>query len=330
MLPYLASYMRNRTDPGVSIDELMWVPTFQGAFPFAMVIGGFLSAKVGPRTAAFLGCVIMNGGVLLSGFTIKLSFTSFMLTYGVMFGLGQGIAYVVALSSVINWIPESIQVTENQKPKIKRWLSDSIAIHPITTDPVIVKPTTVEPVVLKSITVDAGGKWDIEKEEVKLSKLKDFDVVKKRTTFANTFIEDDMLVTIAFSVGTVANSISRIGWGYLADKFSFQFALTVASFSAAILLSTMPFVKFGGKFLYFFWLILMFISIAANQSLFIAAVVKSFGPKQKSMCYGFLILSTTISGVLLSTVCQTMLSTIGYTWMFISGAVFAFFGQFPV
>ena len=30
------------------------------------------------------------------------------MTYGVMFGFGQGIAYVVAVSSVINWAPDSV------------------------------------------------------------------------------------------------------------------------------------------------------------------------------------------------------------------------------
>ena len=152
-------------------------------------------------------------------------------------------------------------------------------------------------------------------------------------------------MALAFSVGTVANAISRIGWGILADRFSFQFALTLASTSATILLSTMPYVKLGGKFLYFFWLVFMFICIAANQSLFIIAVVKSFGPKHKAVNYGFLILSTvsllrklfklssdfqTISGILLSTVCQSLLSEIGYTWMFTSGAIFSFFGNFLV
>ena len=60
MLPYLASYMRNRTDPEISIEDLMWIPTFQGCFPFAMVIGGFISSKIGPKAATFFGCAIMK------------------------------------------------------------------------------------------------------------------------------------------------------------------------------------------------------------------------------------------------------------------------------
>jgi hypothetical protein len=32
---------------------------FKGCFPFAMVIGGFLAKRVGPRMAAAIGCYTM-------------------------------------------------------------------------------------------------------------------------------------------------------------------------------------------------------------------------------------------------------------------------------
>ena len=117
--------MRNRTNPAIVIDHLMWIPTCQGCFPFAMIIGGFLCSKVGPRLGAFMGCALMSlvfyqlfsslpifplfrSGVFLSAFTIKSSLILFMLTYGVMFGLGQGVAYVIVVSSVINWAPSRV------------------------------------------------------------------------------------------------------------------------------------------------------------------------------------------------------------------------------
>lgn len=31
-----------------------------------------------------------------------------MLTYGVMFGLGQGVGYVIVVSTVINWAPKQV------------------------------------------------------------------------------------------------------------------------------------------------------------------------------------------------------------------------------
>lgn len=59
MLPYLGSYLRNHTNPSIKNEHLMWIPTFQGCFPFAMIIGGALSMRLGPRMAAAVGCYTM-------------------------------------------------------------------------------------------------------------------------------------------------------------------------------------------------------------------------------------------------------------------------------
>ncbi|VDM97026.1 unnamed protein product [Thelazia callipaeda] len=108
MLPYIASYMKNYTDSSVNHEILIWIPTFQSCFPFAMVIGGLLSSKLGLRFATSLGCFIMASGVFLSYWTIQISFLAFLITYGMMFGLGQGIAYVLTISCVINWAPKHV------------------------------------------------------------------------------------------------------------------------------------------------------------------------------------------------------------------------------
>ncbi|EJW72605.1 hypothetical protein WUBG_16488 [Wuchereria bancrofti] len=73
-----------------------------------MIIGGFIDAKFGLRFSASLGCIIMTTGVFLSYWTIRRSFIAFLVTYGIMFGFGQGIAYVLTVSCVINWAPKHI------------------------------------------------------------------------------------------------------------------------------------------------------------------------------------------------------------------------------
>uniref|UniRef100_A0A914DQI6 Major facilitator superfamily (MFS) profile domain-containing protein n=1 Tax=Acrobeloides nanus TaxID=290746 RepID=A0A914DQI6_9BILA len=84
MLPYMSSYIQNITDPNIHFEQLTWINTFQGCFPFAMVIGGFLSEKLGFRLAAIIGCAIMTSGVFLSHFTISKNFYLFMFTYGLI------------------------------------------------------------------------------------------------------------------------------------------------------------------------------------------------------------------------------------------------------
>lgn len=70
-----------------------------------MFLGGWLEKKVGPRFSTLIGGGLMSSGVILSYFTIKVSFWLLLLTYGLVFGLGVGIAYVGPLSSAMRWMP---------------------------------------------------------------------------------------------------------------------------------------------------------------------------------------------------------------------------------
>uniref|UniRef100_A0AC34FIZ9 Uncharacterized protein n=1 Tax=Panagrolaimus sp. ES5 TaxID=591445 RepID=A0AC34FIZ9_9BILA len=465
MLPYLASYLRNHTDPEVKIEHLMWIPTFQGCFPFAMIIGGFLSMKLGPRLAAAIGCYTMAFGVFLSYYTIKMSYGLFLVTYGFM----QGIAYVVAVASVINWAPDKIGLVsgivaagfglsssifapiqtrminpENKAASTDGYFTDE---HLIDRVPDTFKTLSVVYFIMQTIglificdppaefvrkhfsdtaiidmawlskrrtrwqnnnknaatkkdtlfsgysysqlsvnvdddsddenkspkrttakrkhSVDDDSKGlaatcsaaDIEAEEsdddllqtIKPQplSLRPSEVLKSSTfywlfialfccsfygnlfynlykTFGETFIEDDMFLAIAFSIGTVANAAARIGWGLLTDKTSFQVALSSASCLATALLLTMPLTAVLGKYMYLLWLTLMFICLAATHALFITAAVRCFGTQYKATNYGCLILSTTLSGILLSVSTSSLLSIIGYNWTFIISAAFPF------
>uniref|UniRef100_A0A7E4W2D7 MFS domain-containing protein n=1 Tax=Panagrellus redivivus TaxID=6233 RepID=A0A7E4W2D7_PANRE len=440
----MASYMQNRTSGHVTIEQLMWIPTLQGCFPFAMLVGGFLSSKLEPRAATFIGCSCMTGSVFLSSITIRSGLALFLLSYGVLFGLGQGIAYVVAVSSVINWAPHRVGLFSGLvagafgvsaaifTPIQTRLINPEnyVAVNGYFSEPELLdrvpnvfltlggiyaimqliglvficdppselqselddptNPHYIRRCLSDSFVVDPNWRWlgtprscqqndgtmTVTQRRVKNPRRTDGDlalliesdaefykcdnddkkaddgdmtlrqVLRSSTfyalfvtlfccsfygnlyynlykTFSNTFIDDDMFMAVAFSVGTVANAAGRIGWGIVADKFSFQLALTSAVAMATILLFTMPLTPYGGKPMYFIWLILLFINIAANQTLFITAAVKCFGSKHKALNYGTLILSTTISGILLSAVCQTLLGVIGYTWMFIAAGCIA-------
>ncbi|VDM58198.1 unnamed protein product [Angiostrongylus costaricensis] len=71
----------------------------------------------------------------------------------------------------------------------------------------------------------------------------------------------------------------------------------------------------------------MFICMGATHALFITATTRCFGPLYKATNYGFLTLSTTCSGILLSIISQFYLTSIGYTWFFIITAFFPFTGK---
>ncbi|KAJ1369911.1 hypothetical protein KIN20_031514 [Parelaphostrongylus tenuis] len=441
MLPYMASYMRNYTDPSIRIEHFMWVPTFQGCFPFAMVIGGALALHVGPRMAAFIGCAIATSSVALSFWTIKQSFFSFFLTYGALFGLGQGIAYVTAVATVINWAPEKVGlvsgivaagfgisssifapiqthlINPHNLPSTKdgyfldkdllervpdvfltlsavyavmqliglivvcdppaKIRSSGVVLHGVChglcvagNNTQVAATTAYKRLPCEEITVSSEGsstRYRTTSRDSQSSRdsdnsdssdflvnaslnamsLRPQEMLSSSTfyvlfsalfccsfyanmfynlykTFAETFVDDDFFLARAFAVASVANAIARIAWGYLTDRTSFQTVVSIATCLATILLLTIPITRSVGRYMFLLWLIGMFICMGATHALFITATTKCFGPLYKATNYGFLTLSTTCSGILLSIISQFYLTSIGYTWLFIITAIFPF------
>ncbi|KAF7640120.1 hypothetical protein Mgra_00000567 [Meloidogyne graminicola] len=472
MLPYMASYMNNYTDPTIKIEHLIWIPTFQGCFPFAMIIGGYLAKRLGPRMAAGIGCYTMCASVFLSGWAIQHSYYAFLFTYGLMFGLGQGIAYVIAVSCVINWAPKMVGFGSgivaagfgisssifapiqtrlinpnnvsptsdgyfNDPELLSRvpgifttlsivyfimqciglificdpptefarrflvhdctslidmaWLSKrrshwlaSNGVHLLSSgwaqaklglakvehfgryqysklsadDFDDQKQMTPDKLTSSNFPKEEEGDFtnsfptppneSVDSDELEIEKhgipvsFDTFQMLQSSTfiflfislfccsfygnffynlykTFGETFIEDDFFLAMAFSLGSIANAIARVGWGLLTDRTSFQTSLCMATSLATVLLLTMPLTSIAGRYL-----ILMFVCLAATHALFITAIVRCFGSQHKIINYGFLILSTTLSGIVLAIGSEYFLHSIGYNWAFILTACFPF------
>lgn len=107
MAPYIISYIRNESHPtnlrGV---DAPWV--FASAAvgqSLSMYFGGLLAQKFSVRLSTALGCIALVSGVMLSFFTIKVSYWVFLVTYGVLYGVGAGLAYIGPLYGVIRWFP---------------------------------------------------------------------------------------------------------------------------------------------------------------------------------------------------------------------------------
>ena len=106
ILPYLVSYIRQRSHPAdVSEGAGTWIVALSGVGQGTMFFGGWLESKIGPRFTTLVGSCLLTAGILLSYFAIKVSFWFLLLTYGLIVGLGMGIAYVGPLSCAMRWMP---------------------------------------------------------------------------------------------------------------------------------------------------------------------------------------------------------------------------------
>ncbi len=74
------------------------------AFAVTMIQAGALVKKVGPQKTVLIGAIVIATGVFLSATMTTL--IGLLLTYGLMFGLGIGLAYVVPIAIANLWFPD--------------------------------------------------------------------------------------------------------------------------------------------------------------------------------------------------------------------------------
>jgi MFS transporter, OFA family, oxalate/formate antiporter len=73
-------------------------------FALTMALGGLWQDKAGPRIVASVGGLFLGLGLLLASFSRSL--LSLTLTYGILGGIGLGLAYGCPISAGIKWFPE--------------------------------------------------------------------------------------------------------------------------------------------------------------------------------------------------------------------------------
>lgn len=73
------------------------------SFAFGMVFTGLWQDKVGPRIVALASAILAGGGYILSSFIGTLP--HLVITYGLIFGLGNSAGYIAAVSAGLKWFP---------------------------------------------------------------------------------------------------------------------------------------------------------------------------------------------------------------------------------
>jgi MFS transporter, OFA family, oxalate/formate antiporter len=100
--------MKMGPDGTLAPDMTKWAIAFSvnlAFLPVGMLISGLISDRRGSRLVIALGGVVFGLGMFLAGFST--SFPMFLLTFGVLIGVGSGSAYGAIISTAVRWFPDS-------------------------------------------------------------------------------------------------------------------------------------------------------------------------------------------------------------------------------
>lgn len=101
----MAEYFTNALGQDVTSGDLAIVYTIANAVgPVTMISGGAVNDRLGPKKVIALGGVMFGGGMVLSGFATSVSFL--IVSYGVVAGLGLGLAYGATISTSVKFFPD--------------------------------------------------------------------------------------------------------------------------------------------------------------------------------------------------------------------------------
>jgi MFS transporter, OFA family, oxalate/formate antiporter len=72
----------------------------------AAFLGGFVE-EYGPRISGLLAAATFGLGTVGAGFSVQIgSFVGFLLTFGVLSGIGIGLGYIAPISTLVEWFPD--------------------------------------------------------------------------------------------------------------------------------------------------------------------------------------------------------------------------------
>jgi OFA family oxalate/formate antiporter-like MFS transporter len=78
-----------------------------GTIFIGTLVGGRIQDRVGPRPVALAGVVLYSVGIMLASLThTKDQLWLLVLTYGVMGGIGLGLAYITPIAMLVKWFPD--------------------------------------------------------------------------------------------------------------------------------------------------------------------------------------------------------------------------------
>lgn len=106
----MAEYFNSNLGMAVTVADLAIVYTIANSVgPITMISGGWFNDRLGPKKVIMIGGIMFGVGMILSGFAKSIGFL--IVSYGLLAGLGLGMAYGSTISTSVKYFPDKRGLT---------------------------------------------------------------------------------------------------------------------------------------------------------------------------------------------------------------------------
>lgn len=331
----MTDYFNTSLGMNVTPGDLAIVYTIANSVgPITMISGGWFNDKFGPKKVILVGGIMWGLGMFLSGFATSVGFL--IVTYGLVGGLGLGMAYGSTISTCVKFFPDKRGLIGGITTAV--YGMSSVILPPIVT---VVVQNTDATFAFKAVGITfmvlialsclfmeqcpEGYKPNGYEPAVKADGAapKNFDwkgmlktpafyimlllltcgaftgmmIISQASAVAQNMIGMTVVsASLAVSVLAFFNALGRIVAGYVSDKIGRINTLTVACALAIVGLVCLFNCGQGTVALFYVGLSVVGISFGSFMGVYPGFTADQFGPKNNSVNYGIMFIGFALAG----------------------------------
>ena len=331
----MTDYFNTTLGMNVTPGDLAIVYTIANSVgPITMISGGWFNDKFGPKKVILVGGIMWGLGRFLSGFATSVGFL--ILTYGLIGGLGLGMAYGSTISTCVKFFPDKRGLIGGITTAV--YGMSSVILPPIVT--VVVqktdatfafkavgitfmvliavsclfmeqcpegyKPNGFEPAVKADGAAPKNLDWKgmlktpafyIMLLLLTCGAFTGMMIISQASAVAQNMIGMTVVsASLAVSVLAFFNALGRIVAGYVSDKIGRINTLTVACALAIVGLVCLFNCGQGIVALFYVGLSIVGISFDSFMGVYPGFTADQFGPKNNSVNYGIMFIGFALAG----------------------------------
>lgn len=329
----MAEYLTNTLQTPITTGDLAIVYTIANAVgPITMISGGWFNDRLGPKKVIALGGVMFGAGMILSGFATSVSFL--IVSYGLVAGLGLGMAYGCTISTSVKYFPDKRGLIGGITTAV--YGLSSVILPPVVTMIVSRSDATIAFKVVGAVFlviilvctlfleqcpdgyVPAGftppprraGTGDMNWKQMMATPVfyimlllltsgafSGMMVISQASAVAQNMIGmTAMAASAAVSILALFNALGRIFAGYISDKIGRINTLMLACAIAIVGLLCLYFSKEGAVVTFYLGISIVGVSFGSFMGVYPGFTADQFGAKNNSVNYGIMFIGFALAG----------------------------------